>query len=78
MPDVGSKLRNKIQVTSLSWGMLVRACCEGIHQRLVIGEDVELATFHKIPEVPDSEVYSEEFSIKGAVPRLRPLEKYAM
>ena len=70
MPYVGSKLHDKIQVVSLSWEMFVRACGEGIHQRLVIGEDVELAAFHKVPKVPDSEVHSEEFSIKGAVPRL--------
>ena len=67
MPDVGSKLHDEIHMASLSWGVLVRACGEGIHQRLVIGEDVELAAFHKIPEVPDSEVHGEEFTIKGPV-----------
>ena len=33
----------------------------------MISEDMELPTFHEVSEVPDGEVSSQQFPIKGAV-----------
>lgn len=67
MPEVGSELCNEIKMASLSWRVLVRVCGDGVHQGLVVGEYVKYATFHKIPEMFDGQVHSEEFTVEGAV-----------
>ena len=40
---------------------------EGIREGLVIRDDVEVAAFHKVVEVFDSQVHGQQLTVKGAV-----------
>ena len=40
---------------------------EGIREGFVVRDDVEVAAFHKVVEVFDSQVHGQQLAIKGAV-----------
>ena len=40
MPEVGSVLGNEVEVSSLTWRVLVGMGVEGIYERFVVGENV--------------------------------------
>ncbi len=56
--DVCGKQRDVVQVTDLSWHVPVELRREGIHQRVVISENMELMVFNEMANVLDQQVHA--------------------
>ena len=64
MANVTGKLGDKIEVT----GVYELELVESKHQWLVIREDMEGTTFHKMPKVLDCQINSQQLAIESTVP----------
>ena len=58
MPEVGSVLGNEVEVSCLTWRVLVGMGEEGVYERFVVGENVELSAFHEVSEMFKGQIYS--------------------
>ena len=53
MSDVTCELRNEVQMSELSWCVLVRVRVQGIDERLVVSVYVKLSSFNEMSKMFD-------------------------
>ena len=67
MSNAGCELRDVIEVTNLSWGVLVGVGRKGECQWFVVRKYIELTAFDEVAEVSDGEVHCKQLAVKCAV-----------
>ena len=69
MSNVGSELRNIVEVANLPWGVLLWLGHESIGKGLVVSENVKGTAFQEVSELSDGQIDHKELPVKGTVPR---------
>ena len=67
MSQVGGELGNKIKLADLSGRVMVSTGVQCECEGFVVGLNVELTSFHKMPEMLNGHVHCQELSVKDAV-----------
>ena len=69
MSNVVSELGDVVEMTNLTWCIVVGIRGECECERFVIGKHIELTAFYEVAEVFDCQVHCQELSIECAVLR---------